>query len=211
MILKELKLQIPDEILVTNCYIIVDENTKEAMVIDPGSHPDEIIEMLDLLEANLKYIFLTHCHFDHIAGSPKVKEKKGGSILISREDYNGLHDGYVSLSNKEKIVVEADSRVDDGDIIHVGEIELRVISTPGHTKGGLCLYNEENHLLFSGDTIFAGTWGRTDLPTGSYEEIMNSIKKKILVLPDDVIVYPGHGRSTMIKYEKPIYFGIDFK
>ncbi len=209
MILKKLKLFVEHENLVTNCYIIVDEDTKEAMVIDPGAEAPKIIEMLDILEANLKYIFLTHCHADHIGALDTLKEVKGGKILISREDSIGLYDPAISLTyytETHNPELEADSRVDDGDLIHIGNIEFRVIATPGHTKGGLCLYCPSEDMIFTGDTIFSGSWGRTDLPTGNIEEIMDSITNKILVLPANTIIYPGHGKSTMIKEEKPIYF-----
>ena len=101
--------------------------------------------------------------------------------------------------------MEADSRIDDNDLIHLGELELKVLHTPGHTKGSTSLYCEKEGCVFSGDTMFRGTWGRTDLPTGSIENIMDSIANKLLTLPDNTIVYPGHGKATMIKEEKPIY------
>ena len=186
----------------------MDEETKEAMVIDPGAESQKIIEMLDILDAKLKYIFLTHCHADHIGAINDVKQAKGGKILVSREDSQGLYDETISLTyyaetpNPE---LEADSRVDDDDLIHLGNLEFRVIATPGHTKGGLCLYCPAEEMIFTGDTIFSSTWGRTDLPTGSIEDIMDSIINKILVLPNNTIMYPGHGKSTLIKEEKPIY------
>lgn len=208
MILKILKLNVEKLNLVTNCYIIVDENTNEAMVIDPGAEPEKIIEMIDILNANLKYIFVTHCHIDHIGGLNKLKEARGGKILISRDDSIGLYDDSINLSyymETKNPVLEADSRVDDGDLIHVGNIEFRVIATPGHTKGGLCLYCPDEGMIFTGDTIFSSSWGRTDLPTGSMEDIMDSITQRILILPENTIIYPGHGKSTMIKEENPIY------
>lgn len=208
MILKVLKLDIENRGLVTNCYIIVDEETKETLVIDPGAEVEKIVEMLDILGAKLKYIFITHCHADHIGALDSLKEAKGGKILISREDSTGLYDSSINLAyytETHNPELEADSRVDDGDVIHVGNIEFKVISTPGHTKGGLCLYCEKENMIFTGDTIFSGSWGRTDLPTGNIEEIMDSIINKILVLPDETIIYPGHGRSTMVGDEKPIY------
>lgn len=195
----------------TNCYIIQDENTKETMVIDPGGDVDKIIELLDILNSNLKYIYLTHCHGDHIAGVKDLKEKKGGKILIHRYDAEGLYNTEINLREHIGLTpeyLEADSRVDDGDLIHIGDLEFRVIYTPGHTIGGSSLYCDKEKLLFSGDTLFKGTWGRTDLPTSNFVDIINSIENKLLILPDDTIVYPGHGQPTRIKDEEPIYYNL---
>lgn len=192
----------------TNCYIVEDENTKETMVIDPGGEPEKIIEMLNILGSNLKYIYLTHCHADHIGAVMSVKNEKGGKVLIHRLDAEGLNNEEINLSeciNMGDIELEPDSRLDDGDLIHLGNLEFRVIHTPGHTQGGSSLYCKEEGLLFSGDTLFRGAWGRTDLPTSSFTDIMNSIINKLLVLPEETIVYPGHGKSTEIGEEKPIY------
>lgn len=214
MILKNIKVRIENRNLITNCYIIVDEDTKEAMVIDPGAEANKIIDMLDILDAKVKYIILTHCHADHIGGIAELKEKKGGKILISRDDSKGLYDTEINLDYYVEMNVpelEADSRLDDEDVIHIGNLEFKIILTPGHTKGGICIYNKEHSLMFTGDTIFAGTWGRTDLPTGNIEDIMNSIEHKILTYPDDTILYPGHGRSTLIGDEKSLYFELKRK
>ena len=208
MILKELKIEtwVGDP---TNCYIIFDENSKEVMCINPAGDVDKIEYMIkEILHGNLKYIYLTHCHGDHIGGVTELKNRCGGKILIHRFDSEGLNDANINLStiiDLPKIELEADSRVDDEDKIHIGDIEFLVIHTPGHTKGSTSLYCEKEECLFSGDTLFRGTWGRTDLPTSSREDIMNSIINKLLILPDNTIVYPGHGKSTMIKDEKPIY------
>ncbi len=211
MILKMLKLetQLADP---TNCYIVEDEETKETMVIDPGGEPEKIIEMLDSLGIdNLKYIYLTHCHGDHFGGIIELKNRKGGKILIHRDDAEGLYNKDISLTyyiGMDDIRLEADSRVDEGDKIHLGNLEFQVIHTPGHTQGGTCLYCKEESLLFSGDTLFKGTWGRTDLPTSSFPAIISSITNKLAILPDDTIVYPGHGHITRIKEEKPIYLNL---
>ena len=193
----------------TNCYIVEDEETKETMVIDPGGEAEKIIDMLDALGVDkLKYIYLTHCHGDHFGAIIELKNRKGGKVLIHRDDAEGLYNPEISLTyyiGMDDIELEADSRVDEGDIIHVGSLEFKVIHTPGHTKGGTCLYCEKEALLFSGDTLFKGTWGRTDLPTSSFPDIINSITNKLMILPDDTIVYPGHGKSTRIKEEEPIY------
>jgi glyoxylase-like metal-dependent hydrolase (beta-lactamase superfamily II) len=196
----------------TNCYIVEDETTKETMVIDPGGEPEKIIEMLDTLGIDkIKYIYLTHCHGDHFGGILELKKNKGGKVLIHRDDSEGLYNEAISLTyyiGMDDIKLEADSRVDEGDLIHVGNLEFKVIHTPGHTKGGSCLYCDEERILFSGDTLFRGTWGRTDLPTSNFQDIIYSITNKLVTLPDDTIVYPGHGRTTRIKEEEPIYLSL---
>ena len=207
MILKELKINtwIGDA---TNCYIVQDEKSKETMVIDPAGDVDKIVEMLDILQAKLKYIYLTHCHGDHIGGVQELKERYGGQIVTHRNDAENLRDVNRNLSYYtclQNIIIETDARVDDNDLLHLGELQFKIIHTPGHTSGGSCIYCEEEKLLFSGDTLFRGTWGRTDVPTGDFEDIINSITKKLMILPDETIVYPGHGKSTMIREEKPIY------
>ena len=207
MILKELKIDtwVGDP---TNCYIVLDEQSKELMVIDPAGDVEKIEEMINILGGKLKYIYLTHCHGDHITGVSELKNKCGGKIIIHRDDAEGLNNATINLTpyiREEEIELEADSRVDDNDLIHLGNLEFKVIHTPGHTAGGTCLYNEKEKGLFSGDTLFRGTWGRTDLPTSSLESIIDSITKKLMILPDETIVYPGHGVSTRIKDEKPIY------
>ncbi len=207
MILKRLKINTPlGE--PTNCYIVEDEETKETIVIDPAGETEKIIEMLNILEAKLKYIYLTHCHGDHTGAVVELKNRCGGRILIHRIESENLNNPQITLNyyiGIPEIELESNSRIDDNDLIHIGNIEFRVIHTPGHTNGGTSLFCEKEKLLFSGDTLFRGTWGRTDLPTGSLNDIMNSITNKLLILPDDTIVYPGHGKSTMIKEEKPIY------
>ena len=210
MILKRVKLNIADS-HITNCYIIKDEETQEIMIVDPGGEPQKVIEMVRILEGTVKYIVLTHCHADHIGGVAEVKKALGGKILIHRDDVDGLCNSDISLPyvlGINQIALEADSRLDDEDIIHIGKIEFRIIHTPGHTQGGICLYCEKEKLLLSGDTLFRGTWGRTDLPTGSFKLILQSITNKLLILPEDTIIYPGHGKSSMIKDEEPIYFNL---
>lgn len=195
MILKRLKIStwIQDE---TNCYIIFDETSKETMVVDPAGEVDKIVQMIDILGGNLKYIFLTHCHGDHIAGVSELIKQKGGTVLIHREDSEGLNNKEINLTEfmdgLPEIQIDENSRVDDEDLIHIGDLEFKVIHTPGHTKGSCSLYLSSQKLLISGDTLFRGAWGRTDLPTSDFNQIIESITNKLLILPDDTIVYPGH-------------------
>jgi len=152
----------------TNCYIIADEDKKEAMVIDPAEDCDRIIQMLNILNVKLKYIYLTHCHGDHMGAVEDLREKTKAKFLIHRIENENLRDPKINLTENlgmKNIEIEADCRVDEGDMIHVGDIEFRIIHTPGHTNGGSSLYSEKYKLLFSGDTMFKGTYGRCDLPT----------------------------------------------
>lgn len=207
MILKRIKVQMKF-VGETNCYIIVDETQKKAMVIDPAGAVPKIIEILDNLGAELVYIYLTHCHADHINGVNELKKEKGGKVLIHRKGRENLENRVPVLAEYiglPPIYVKEDSIVDDDDILHVGDLEFRVIYTPGHTDDGTALYCEKEEMLFSGDTLFKGAWGRVDLPTSDFDAIMNSIIKKLLVLPENTIVYPGHGKPTRIGDEKPIY------
>lgn len=194
MILKRVKVN-AGAIMGINCYIIQDENTKETMIIDPGNVPQNLIEILDAMQVKIKYILLTHCHGDHIGGVSKIKEKYGGKVLIHTKDALGLKDISINLSTHiglEPIILQEDARLNDGDLLHVGNLEFQVIHTPGHTCGSISLYCEQEKMLFSGDTLFRGSWGRIDLPTSSFEDIIASITNKLIKLPADTIVYPGH-------------------
>ena len=194
MILKRIKLN-AGNIMGINCYIVQDEDSKETMVVDPGNTNETLIEMLDAMQVKLKYILLTHCHADHINGVMQIKEKYGGKILIHVDDAPGLRDEKINLSTHiglEPIHIEEDARLNDGDLLHLGNLEFKVIHTPGHTCGSISIYCEKEKMLISGDTLFRGSWGRIDLPTSSFEDIIASITDKLMSLPDDTIVYPGH-------------------
>lgn len=210
MILKRLKINTPlGE--PTNCYIIVDEETKETMIIDPAGEINKIEEMIDLLHARLKYIYLTHCHGDHTGAVMDLKNKYGGRILIHRIESENLNNPQVTLNyyiGVPEIQLEENSRIDDDDLIHIGELEFKVIHTKGHTNGSTSLYCEKEKMLFSGDTLFRGTWGRTDLPTGSLNDIMDSIINRLLVLPEDTIVYPRTWKVYNDKRRKAYLFRI---
>ena len=138
------------------------------MVIDPAGECDKITNMLNVLGVDLKYIYLTHCHADHIGAMEELKSKTNGKLLIHRIENENLQNPEVNLTGFlgiRNIGIQADSRVDEGDVIHIGDIEFQILHTPGHTNGGTSLYSKEQKLLFTGDTLFKGVYGRYDLPT----------------------------------------------
>jgi len=191
----------------TNCYVVGCEETKEAIVIDPGFDRDgEAEEVLKFIEQNglhVKYVINTHGHADHTAGNGIIKKATGAPILIHEDDAIMLGPIAKTFSRVFGLRVTsptADRTLRDGDVIHVGCIKLVVLHTPGHSKGGISLLGE--NFVFAGDTLFAGSIGRTDFPGASFEEIMQSIKTKLMTLPDSFKVYPGHGPPTTIGEEK---------
>jgi hydroxyacylglutathione hydrolase len=175
--------------LSTNCYVVGCEENKEAAVIDPGIETEaEAKEILDYIKQNgfhIKYIINTHGHPDHVSGNATIKEATGALILI-----------HEAASEQ----VQADRKLRDGDVIHVGNFKLVVLHTPGHTPDGISLLGD--NVVFTGDSLFAGSIGRTDFSGGSFQELMKSIKTKLLPLPDNFKVYPGHESSTTIGDEK---------
>lgn len=191
--------------LEVNCYIFWDGKSKEAFVIDPGGDLDDILGELKANGLTVKYIINTHGHFDHVGADNSLKEACKAKVAIHGSDVALLKDAHEHATffgvNTPK-QAEPDILLEDGSVIESNGLKLRVIHTPGHSKGGICLYSEADKALFTGDTLFAGSVGRTDFEGGSYEELMTSIKKKILPLGDDVVVLPGHGGSSTIAEEK---------
>ena len=188
--------------LYTNCYILVDKNSLEGVVIDPGDEFDKIFNVIQKSKINIKYIINTHAHFDHIGADKELKNKTKADLLIHKEDYNIFKDSLKSLSEFKGInlIVEPDRFLKEGDAINVGELSLKIIHTPGHTPGGISIKCED--IIFCGDSLFKDGIGRTDIPFASYNVLMNSIKNKLLILPEDTKVYPGHGEPTTIGEEK---------
>lgn len=187
----------------TNCYIIADDTTKEAAVIDPGDYFEDIAEVINTNELTLKYIILTHSHFDHIGAVGALKEKTAALIIIheSENEFLKLPERNLSIYMKEpSIQPTADITVKGGEELSIGDIGLNIIHTPGHSMGGICILAEDK--LFSGDTLFKGDIGRSDLIGGDYDVLINSINTKLMPLADNVSVYPGHGPSTTIGDER---------
>lgn len=188
----------------TNCYLIYHEQSKEAVIVDPADNAEYLIRRCMELAVTPKAILLTHGHFDHIMAAKDLKERYGCPIYAGREEYQLLLDPSMNLSGTmgtEQMSINADYLVRDGEVLHLIGFDWKVLETPGHTKGSVCYYLPSEEVLLSGDTLFAESLGRTDLPTGSMQDIVRSILDKLLVLPEDTMAYPGHGEPTTIGHE----------
>jgi len=191
--------------LYCNCSVIGDEVTREAMVIDPGDDIEDVLALVRKHNLQVKQIVVTHAHIDHVGGAMKLRAATGAPILLNQNDYALLkmldvQAAWIGMQNPGK--VEIDRSVGQADTLHVGSLTANVMHTPGHTEGSVCLYFPLEKKLIAGDTLFAGSIGRTDLPGGSFEKIMNSLHEKVMALPDDTVVVPGHGELTMIGEER---------
>ncbi len=189
--------------MAANAYIVYTENKPEAVIIDPGDDIELIMDLIKEHELKLEKILLTHGHFDHIGAVKDLKERTGAQVAIHKQEADFLTDPNKNLSyiiNRQIVQDPADIFLEDGDLIRVADMEFKVLHTPGHTEGGVCY--KLGKVLFTGDTLFEGSVGRTDLSGGSYEQLMCSIREKLLVLDDDHLVYPGHGRQTTIGRER---------
>lgn len=188
---------IPAGIYDANCYILVEENTKEWGIIDPGGDSERLISQIDKLNAKPKFILLTHGHMDHVGGVIDLVKKYNIPFYISKADEEYMEKDDFVFGTLPK----ASGYLKENDILKLGDEIIKVLETPGHTKGGLC-FLLNNDKVFTGDTLFNGSIGRTDFIGGSMSEIINSIKEKLLPLGDRVDVYPGHGDMTTIEHEK---------
>ena len=188
-----------------NCSVIADESTHEAMVIDPGDNIDRVLGILQKHQLTLKQIVITHGHIDHVGGAMKLKAATGAPILINKNDAPQLAmlDIQASwLGMQPPGAVTIDDSLEDAQQLKTGSIIATVMHTPGHTEGSTCLLFPAEKKLIAGDTLFAGSIGRTDLPGGNFEKIMRSLHDRVLTLPDETVVVPGHGSLTTIGEER---------
>jgi glyoxylase-like metal-dependent hydrolase (beta-lactamase superfamily II) len=189
--------------LQVNCFIVADERTKEAIVIDPGDDAEDLLQVIDKKGLKVKYIVNTHAHFDHVSANKALKQATGAELLLHEGDapilatvsQNARMFGMTAPSSPP-----ADRYVKHGDVITAGAVSLKVLHTPGHSPGGICLLGEG--MVFTGDALFEGSIGRTDLPGGDLMTLINAIKANLMVLPDDTQVFCGHGPATTIGAER---------
>ena len=189
--------------IMANCFIVGCETTKEAAVIDPGDEVDRILHALAKDSLTVKAILNTHGHFDHVAGNRRLKSVTGSPLMIHRLDapmLKSLSQSAAAWGLQAEDSPAPDRLLEDGDTVAFGEITFSVLHTPGHTPGGVSFHSDG--AVFVGDTLFSGSIGRTDFPGGNYDQILESIRRKLFVLGDDVVAYTGHGPETTIGREK---------
>lgn len=188
-----------------NCSILGDELTHDAIVVDPGENAEDILEVIGRHGLQVKTIVLTHGHFDHVGAVARIKSATGAPVLMNEEDVETLSHAdeqaaWVGMAPPDSF--EIDGPLRDGDVLRLSNYELTVLHTPGHTPGSVCLWIPAEKMLIAGDTLFRDSVGRTDLPGGDFQQIVTSIRSKLLPLPDETVVFPGHGAPTSIGREK---------
>jgi glyoxylase-like metal-dependent hydrolase (beta-lactamase superfamily II) len=188
-----------------NCSVIGDETTCEAMVIDPGDDIEDVLGVIRKHNLQVRQIVITHAHIDHVGGAMKLRAATGAPILLNQNDYPllkmlDMQAAWCGMASPGK--VEIDQSIASADTVKAGSLVANVIHTPGHTEGSVCLYFPAQQKLIAGDTLFAGSIGRTDLPGGSFDKIIQSLHEKLLALPDETVVVPGHGPLTTIGEER---------
>jgi glyoxylase-like metal-dependent hydrolase (beta-lactamase superfamily II) len=188
-----------------NCSIIGDDTTREGIVIDPGDDIADVLALIQKHNLQVKQIVITHAHIDHVGGAMKLRAATGAPILLNQNDYAllkmlDIQAAWIGMPAPGK--VEIDHSLAEQDKIQAGPLVANVLQTPGHTEGSICLYFPTEKKLIAGDTLFAGSIGRTDLPGGAFDKIISSLHEKVLTLPDETVVVPGHGPLTTIGEER---------
>jgi hydroxyacylglutathione hydrolase len=188
-----------------NCSILGDETTREAMVVDPGDDIAEVLAIIQKHNLQVRQIVITHAHIDHVGGAMKLRQATGAPILMNQNDYAlvkmlDVQAAWLGMAPPGEVKI--DRSMEEGDKVEAGPLVANVIHTPGHTEGSVCLFFPAQQKLIAGDTLFAGSIGRTDLPGGSFDKIMRSLNEKVLALPDETVVVPGHGPLTTIGDER---------
>jgi glyoxylase-like metal-dependent hydrolase (beta-lactamase superfamily II) len=182
----------------------VEESKKRALIVDPGGDADRIMNKIKELQVSVEAILLTHGHFDHMLAADTLREKYQVKVYLGQDDSELIKNPMENVSGMfgKPMSTHADVLLRDGQVLELAGFEIKVLATPGHTKGGVCYYIEKESVAFSGDTIFQASVGRSDFPTGSGASLSKSIREKIFTLPEDTQLFPGHGDSTVVSYEK---------
>ena len=190
--------------VMTNCYFTINEDTKETIIVDPADRADIIIKKVNEESLRPVAILLTHGHFDHISAAEELAKEYHLPIYAAKEEKEIAESPTLNFSTamRKNISLTPTNLLEDNDVIQLAGMNIKVIHTPGHTAGGVCYLFEESKILFSGDTLFAGTVGRADLPTGNLDTLLHSVNHKLMKLSDDITVFPGHGENTTIGYER---------
>jgi hydroxyacylglutathione hydrolase len=191
----------------TNCYIGASESTKRGMIIDPGADPKSILSLVDQLGLSIVWIVITHCHFDHVGALKSVKAATGAKIAIHEAEGEGAMQAIAQtigglIGGSINRPTKADKFLKDGDVLDIDDLQFTVLHTPGHSPGGISLLG--HGILFSGDTLFNSGIGRTDFPGCSHTDLIDSIHSKLMTLPDEIVVFPGHGPETTIGDERKL-------